>query len=639
MDDSTSNSRILWIYGNAASGKSIISSYIINHLIELELSCHYFFIRFSSSKKRSLSTLLRSLACQLAKSIPEYADKLCQLAEANTDLKSSDFPNLWQLLYKQGLFQLELESPCYLVLDGVDEAESPGAIVRLLADLQTATVPLRVVLVSQKSYEISSAFQKVGRKVLVESIRTEGSREDFRFYIEQEMDMAGTDPYKDLITEQLLERSRGNFLWVHLAVQKINACHTRKAVEDAMNDLLPGMEALYDRMATIIQSRSDSVDGKLGLRILSWATCARRLLGVEELSDALRGEDILEIQRTISDLCGGFVVVDKEGQVAMIHETARGYLTRSRFHDGSFIIDRKVTNDMLFESCLNRLEDPKLRTLLHRNQPPALLNYAMSSWFIHFSLGNATYTENLSHITRFLRGPHVLTWMYVAAHRKQLRALVVASRCLADVALRLRNQQDDYSLEHEQTMTTIEGWATDLVKIVGKFGNNMVQSPESIRKLIPPFCPQILIMYQQFGKKESRALQVSGLTSNTWDDCLARFSFEQGVVASSVVPAGSRIAILTNIRKAGHIMVYHISTFEEDRVLLHPERVFKIQANKLGTLLVSYGYLTTRVWDMRTGECLQTVTNPPKRPRPHSINVKETNGVVEVIVAGEDRVI
>lgn len=44
----------------------------------------------------------------------------------------------------------------------------------------------------------------------------------------------------------------------------------------------------------------------------------------------------------------------------------------------------------------------------------------------------------------------------------------------------------------------------------------------------------------------------------------------------------------------------------------HPERVFGIQINRLGDLLVSYYYMTVRVWDMTTGECFKTVTNPAK---------------------------
>jgi len=144
-----------------------------------------------------------------------------------------------------------------------------------------------------------------------------------------------------LITNQLLERARGNFLWVRLAVQRINGCHTKVDVARALDDLPAGMEALYDRMAASIQLQPNSGDRRLGLSILGWAVCARWALSVEELSDALDNSGLLEIHRTIGDLCGGFVVVDVEGHVAMIHETAREYLIREnhRQSDRPFTID------------------------------------------------------------------------------------------------------------------------------------------------------------------------------------------------------------------------------------------------------------------------------------------------------------
>ena len=633
------HSRVLWIYGNAASGKSTLSSFIINYLTQMGLPCHYFFIRFSSQKKRSLSMILRSLACQLAQTIPEYAEKVCQLADANTDIRTADFRYIWQWLFKQSLLQFNTDTPVYLVLDGIDESEAPGSLIRLLSDLQSASKPLRVLVVSRRTHEISSSFQRLGREVQVDTVHIDGNRDDFRCYIDLEMndlDRDKDDSLRNHVTHQLLARSQGNFLWVYLAVQKINACYTRAAVEDALENLPPGMEALYDRMATAIQSLSETRNGKLGQRILQWATCAHRTLSVEELSDALDSLDILEIQRAVDDLCGGFVVVDKEGKVALIHETAREYLAKSQDCDRPFVIDYKATHDMLFKSCLQRLTNNKLRTQVVRNQPPALLDYASNTWFIHFTSGSITDPENLEVLIGFLEGPHILTWVHIAAWRKQLRALVTASRCLTDVVIKLRRLQFDDCLKNTRTLNLVEGWATDLVKIVGKFGTNMISTPDAIYKLIPPFCPKTSVTYRQFGHKEAKSLQVSGLTSTNWDDCLARFPLDSGVIASGVLPAGSRIAILTNIRRSSRIMIHHAATFEEQCVLEHPERVFKIQVNKLGNLLVSYGYLTTRLWNTKTGECLKSVKNPPKKPRPHTIRFIDKDSTV--LVGGEDRI-
>lgn len=628
LEDTNCKPWVLWVHGNAASGKSILSSFVINHIVQLGLPCHYFFIRFTDQKKRALSMILRSIACQLANSTPLYAEKLRLLEAAATDLKTADFRNIWQWLFKQSLFQLDIDHPIYWVVDGIDEADSPGSIIKVLSELHLTTIPVRVLVISRKTHEISSAFQKLGKQVHMETIRTEGNREDFRAYTNQEMDVAGGDSYREEVTEQILERARGNFLWVHLAVQKINKCHTKLAVAEALKDLPSGMEALYNRMAMSVQTQPNMSDQKLGASILGWATCAKRPLSVEELIDALENDGLLEIERAIGDLCGGFVVVDNDGKVAMIHQTAREYLTRQGGEDRPFEVDKRVTNTVLFKRCMLRLTDPKLRSTINRNQPPALLDYATRSWFVHLAAGHVTDPDLLDIVIKFLRGPHVLLWMSIAAKGKQLRALAVASRYLTDIVLKLRKMDNGQSLTHRQAIEFLESWATDLIKIIGKFGNSLSQNPDSIHKLIPPFCPEDSIIYQQFGRKESKALHVSGFTNSTWDDCLARLSLDQGVVASAIHAAGSRIAVLTNIRKSSQIFIYNSATFEEQSRIVHPERVFRIQVNKMGDNLVSYGYTTTKVWDIATGECIKTVKNPPKRPRPQTLLFVENDNTI-----------
>ncbi|KAK0725978.1 hypothetical protein B0H67DRAFT_572039 [Lasiosphaeris hirsuta] len=634
VEDSHQKPRVLWVHGNAASGKSILSSFVIDHIVQLGAPSCYFFIRFTDQKKRGLSMMLRSLACQLACMIPSYAEKLGQLESAATDLKTADARNIWQWLFKQTLFRLSVDEPIYCVIDGIDEAESPGSVVKLLSDLQLTTIPLRILAVSRRTHEISTAFQKVAKQVHMESIRTDGNLHDLRAYIEHEMDISSEGEYREQVTNQLLERARGNFLWVHLAVQRINGCYTKVDVERALDDLPAGMEALYDRMAASVQLQPNGGDRRLGLSILGWAVCARRALSVEELSDAFDNSGLLEIHRTIGDLCGGFVVVDVEGYVAMIHETAREYLIKEnhRQSDRPFTIDKKSTNDKLLLRCIQRLTDPTLKARIARSQSPALLDYAVTSWYRHLALGSYSNPNIAGIVLKFLQGPQFLLWIQFAARKMELRTLVVASRYLTEVAQKLR-KLDIYT----QVVDIFDGVAIDLIKIVGKFGQNLIRNPDSILKLIPPFCPKESIIYQQFGRKEARALSVSGSTTNTWDDCLARFSLESGARASFIIPAGSRIAILANVKRSSQIIVYDAATFEEQRRITHPERVLSIEANKLGSLIVSYGYLTTRVWDMATGDCIKVVKNPPKRPRPHTIAFVEEDETI--LVGGEDRCI
>ncbi|KAI9792951.1 MAG: hypothetical protein M1816_001273 [Peltula sp. TS41687] len=636
LADTSGRARLLWIYGNAASGKSVLSSFIIDHLIRNGKQCQYFFIRFGDQHKRSVHLLLRSIAHQIAWAIPAYGAKLTKLASGIADLKTADVRNLWQWLFRAGICAMQVDTPLYWVLDGVDESDSPQTIVKLLSDLAAYAIPLRLLLVSRKTQELFSAFQRLGKGLQMDCIETEGNLDDFRCFIEHEMDdVARNESYRSGIASRILERANGNFLWVHLAVQKINRCISLKDIEDVMEQLPPGMEVLYDRMASMIVGNSSNHSKRLAHDIVAWTTCARRLMTIAELSEALGPDAPFDLQRSIGDLCGGFVVVDMEGKIAMIHETAREYLF-SRV-DQPIRVKKQSANELLFQECMRCFMDPSLGVKISRNQEPVLLDYAMSSWFVHLCHADATSSNVLSTILEFLQAPYVLTWIHAVAKKGMLHLLILASRCLIEFSRKRKDLGQHYT-STSPTMKeydVFESWATDLVKIVGKFGRNLVLHPQAIYKLIPPFCPQDSIIYQQFGQKNTRSLSVSGLVNNSWGDCIGRISLKQGTYTSSVMTAGSRIAVLSLAGRLSRIPIHHASTFEELRQITYPERVLKMQLNNSGSILATYGYLTTRVWDLSTGECTKTVPNPSSRPWPHTIVF--THGDTTLLVGNDDR--
>ena len=641
LQDTRRNPRVLWINGNAASGKSILSSFVINHMAQLGRPCQYFFIRFENNKKRTLNNMMRSLACQLARSIPEYAEKLRQLQVTGTDLKTADYQSLWFWLYQRSLITSTIKRPLFWVIDGVDEADNPESIVRLLLKLYLAAIPIRVLVVSRPTHEISSSFQKLQKQIHSDKIHIEGNHEDFLSYISNEMDLAGEPSYREDIIRQILERAHGNFLWARFAVEKINKCHTRLDVKAALNGLPLGMEGLYDRMVGSIQTQPKASNQTLAKIILCWATCSQRPLSVDELRDALGKDSPLDIYRAIDDLCGGFVVVDNEDKVSMIHATAVEYLFQEdRVEDHQFVIDRKAANDELFKSCILCLMDPKLRSQVNRNDPPVFLDYAMNFWFVHLAHGSSTETDVLMLLFKFLQEPHVLTWISIAARRKELRGLIDAPQHMVAIANMLSKlyNQDANAIEQHKAIELLTSWSTDLVNIVGKFGSYLTKDPDLIYKLIPPFCPENSAIYRQFGWMEIRILCVSGSsTTETWDECLACFSFGPNDDADSILESVNHIAIVVHKSPSSHIYLYNSITFREERQLIHPEWVSEIRAGQMGEHLISYGREAVKVWQISTGECIKTINNPANNPIPQTILFHDQ--LNRILVSGKDRCI
>lgn len=398
----------------------------------------------------------------------------------------------------------------------------------------------------------------------------------------------------------------------------MNLCHREAEIEATFQQLPAGMEALYDRMALSLAENQSSAYKELSSTFLQFTTCAMRVLTVAQISQAL-GEDaigMLDLERSIVDLCSGFVVVDNSGNVSMVHQTAREYLlSNSKNHP--FSVNRSAAHEHLFSSCMRCLMAPGLQGKIVMNQVPEFVNYAATSWSNHLTSTPIDGRATVQTLKQFLTGRWVLTWIEYLAFVGQLQVLIHASKNIFKYTAKLKTRNTAHTNDHLYSMELelFESWSVDLVKVVGKFGMNLRRNPRAIYTLIAPFCPRNSAIYQHFGKTESRKLQVSGLSAENWDDAVARISLGDGAFASSISVAGAYIFVLTS---TGSVFVYDSSTFEQSRAspIVQRERVYLIEANSSGSLFATYGYRTTKIWETLTGKCKFSIENLESQPRP-----------------------
>lgn len=652
-----STHRLLWLSGGAATGKSVMSSFLINNLTEGEFLCQYFFITFDDWKKRTLSLLLRSLAYQLALSVPGFLQRVTELVDEGIDFETADPRIIWDRIFKSILFKLEQRQPLYWIIDGLDEAEDPRAVIKLLSDISSSSVPFRILFTGRRTSEIMTAFDRLPQSCGFRTISIEGHLDDLRQHVRQELIVSDSAEFRGEIERRIVEGSQNNFLvsiaytiicrfrlmkqWVRLAVDKVNQCHTHADVDLALRELPTGMEAIYDRMASSIVNNPNPRDKLLATRILECVTCSLRVLKIAELSQALGGDtsEMLDLQRAIMDLCGGFITVDNGGNVAMIHQTARDYLLNNPDESRPFVIDRQSAHRQLFLSSMRSFMQTGLRAKLSRNQKPEFLEYAASSWSAHLISAPLHDHETVTTLKKFLTGNWVLTWIYTLAADGQLRVLIRASRNLSRFASKGKEQDPRMSTEGIPVLELelFESWAVDLLRIVGKFNSLLRRKPDSVYKFIPPFCPKSSSIYQLFGKAEGKNLSVTGLSAETWDDSLARIPLGQGgstTFSSSITAAGSQIAVLAS---SGSVFLYDSSDFMEGKSspIKHGERVDRMHLNNTATLLATYGYRTTKVWEVSTGECKVSVESVESKTRPLAMLFTDNNSTL--LVGTDDR--
>lgn len=637
LADETLKPRVLWFRGTAGTGKSIITSYVIDHLVQQRSDCQYFFIRFDDAKKRSLSNLLRSLAFQIALSSPSYRKRILRLSDEASQLRKADAQSVWQRLFREILFKVEIISPMYWIIDGLDECDTPRRLIKMINELSTTALPIRVMIVSRKQRDLATEFSRLEGQVQVDTISCEGRAEDFDKYVDLELDVPGSTTYRRMIAKKIVERAHGNFLWVHLAVRKINACQTAAKREVALDQLPPGMDKFFDRMGQSIADIEDEDNKNLAKDILTWATCSIRGLTLIELLQALNmsASAMPDLQRSIEDLCAGFVVVDNSGNVSLIHKSAKEYLIGSA-QNRPFFIDREQVNEKIFIRCITCITTPGLRAKIRTRSTPKFLDYAATSWYAHLSASFHGSETLLATLNQFLRTNAILIWIQALAAMDMVSVMIRASNYLTAYAAKRRESEWDMAPRDRQITEreNIEEWATDIIKIAGRFGSKLANYPESIYKLIPPFCPLESRVYQTFGAKEYRSLSIAGLSSTVWDDSLARLQFGAKTYVSAILAAGNCIATLV---PSGTVLLFHSNTFEKVGQLDHGERISKMQRSASATMLVTYGYATTRVWDLISRQQSFAVSNPDSRPQ--ALCLTFVNDDEKLLLGGDDRII
>lgn len=163
-------------------------------------------------------------------------------------------------------------------------------------------------------------------------------------------------------------------------------------------------------------------------------------------------------------------------------------------------------------------------TSLNATPRSPFFDYAAKSWYEHVNKASTTDNELLNVMFKFLtsRNGNVLTWIEHIASAGDLHHLIQAGMVLRTYLKR----RAKHFPAIEKEIEPVDSWSTDFIRIVSKFGRNLLMSPPSIYHIIPPLCPREAAPYKQFGKS-TRGISVTGLSSTTWDNCLATIAYHK----------------------------------------------------------------------------------------------------------------
>jgi hypothetical protein len=413
-----------------------------------------------------------------------------------------------------------------------------------------ASHKLRIWIASRYIKEMA-ALCDFSAKVSLDEITLDDTSYDIRTYADRLVGSIlpdGALDVKDGICKTIVQKAQGSFLWVFLAIEQLeNKWHTPEAIREALEDLPDGMGGFYDRMMATIAAQPAT--RALACCILTWAMCSFRPLSLAEIEVALAYEfpRLVNLESTIAQACASFVVV-RNAHIALLHDTARAFLLD---RDGALplSIDLRQGEAHLAEICLRFLilQGNDLRRILSSATPTdqdgvprvfdehQFLEYAVTWWAYH--LGQAPYSQALSALAQDFLRRFTLVWIHAVA---LLRILTRAAESL------LRFVEGSAELERERslppgplaTLADSQGlgrqqppvhelfeWATDLRRIVWRFGSDLINYPLSVYRHMVPFCPSESMICQWFPMAKS--LTMVGDAEQVWPERVARLSIPE----------------------------------------------------------------------------------------------------------------
>ncbi|KGO73285.1 hypothetical protein PITC_085840 [Penicillium italicum] len=289
---------ILWCYGDPGTGKTILSSIVIEYLSESirasRAALVFIYCNYKETETHSELELLSSIARQLA----EQLDHIPSVDECPENNRDNFF--------------------------------------RLMKDLDA---DIRFMFTSRPHIDLPVEFAKLER------IHISATTADLEVYLKSEIlgnyrfqkRVIRNDPSIQVeIVERIIAKSAGMFLLANLHVTELCRYTDVRNVQDAMDKLPDSIFGYYDAIIERLEEQDDP-DCDLAREALSIISHAKRPLSVDELVHALgvREDDTEFIEsgcvvpEILLSVSAGLIKIDKqENTIRLVHQTLHEYFER-----------------------------------------------------------------------------------------------------------------------------------------------------------------------------------------------------------------------------------------------------------------------------------------------------------------------
>ncbi|KAH7207390.1 hypothetical protein DER44DRAFT_374790 [Fusarium oxysporum] len=402
----------LWLYGLAGCGKTILSTTILDHLLQIDTHTTLaFFFDFSDPRKQKLEDLLRSLAVQLYHTGNEAARRVDSLFTSHNDGRRQPDTTALSACVNA---MIHITGKVIVIIDALDECITREELLHWLRGLASSNAQLLV------TGRPEAAFQREIPRLLDERncvlLDKQAINADIRSYVEVTLEQKSDFVDKKLsqgildeIRDKIGDGADGMFRWAACQLESLARCLSPKAVKIALRALPRDLNETYYRMLKNIPAEYKSS----AIRLLQFLVYTKRPVTLAEAVEVIateidqepRGFDVdgrLSLKADVLRYCPSLVIIAKVTNYAetveelhLAHFSVKEYLLQQAQ------FDLENASIAISKTCLTYLTDIRgSYSTIRRNFPMA--RYAAESW-MDYAVSAETSEEIVRTTVSFLR--------------------------------------------------------------------------------------------------------------------------------------------------------------------------------------------------------------------------------------------
>ena len=440
LNDTNSPNRVMVIVGNAGMGKSVIAAELSKRMHEDGRLSGSHFCQHDKVRHRNPKVMLQSLAYQLSHSLPDYRKALVKQLSRNLGVEINDMEveDLFELLFEEPLSRLtDPNSTCLVIVDALDESEYQGRneLLDVIAKCFNK-LPLWIRFLVTTRPEINICDSLKGLQPLLLEPSDEENLKDIRFLFEKRLSCMLQSENREVIFQELVQKSEGLILWAQLLTDFIIENNSSFLTLEVLNNTVPsGISSIFQSYFTRLESelrKELMITEDQFLNFLSALTAAREPLPVEFVWKLLfPGKISSAFQRKVSKAitCISSLLPVQDGCVHFFHKSLKDWLSDNiRFSQHNHSVDENEGHRILSGLCIGELDEVKRKGVPSSEQFSDTTKYALQHGVQHIlELDEGTRPCSLEDIVNY----YVLDLEIVYA--KLLLDIAVASEDIVSI--------------------------------------------------------------------------------------------------------------------------------------------------------------------------------------------------------------